>query len=81
MRTEVLSSGDQDRRFLLAEPCPWAGEPADPPSSHRSPVRVCPCCPRSPGSRSPPSLRLALGRTSKEINATTEIWQATGASA
>jgi len=33
-----------------------------------------------PGSRLPLSLRLMLGRTSKEIDATTEIWRATSAS-
>jgi polyhydroxybutyrate depolymerase len=34
-----------------------------------------------PGSRLPLSLRLILGRTCKEINATNEIWRATSASA
>jgi poly(3-hydroxybutyrate) depolymerase len=34
-----------------------------------------------PGSRLPLFLRLILGRTSMEIDATTEIWRATGASA
>lgn len=34
-----------------------------------------------PGSRLPLFMRLILGRTSKEIDATTEIWRATGASA
>lgn len=40
-------------------------------------------CPPS-GALSPLSplfLRLALGRTSKEVDATTEIWRATGGSA